>query len=108
VTPAPRFTLGIRRTTTNRTGGRVDVGSFTIPGCTGWPGTSSEELDRRDEVTTTYTVSVPAGAPEILPTDEAVLPDGTVWQVNGSVQRYTGTVNSATRGVLVQLQRGTG
>lgn len=101
------ITATIRRTSRNRTGGVVVDSEVPVDGCVWWPGTSSEELENRDEVTAQSTLSMPYGT-DVRPSDEVVLPDGTIWQVNGQPQPYQNPFTACRRGVIVNLQRSTG
>jgi hypothetical protein len=100
------ITVTVQHVTTNRTGGRANDGDpVSLAGCVWWPDGSSEEFDRRDEVTTTSTLSVPFGS-DIRPTDEITLTgDDTVWQVNGSNEPYANPFTGRQRGAIVNLQR---
>lgn len=73
-----------------------------VPGCTGWPGPSSEHSDRRDGVVIARTELLPAGT-DVLATDGVRIAD-ELFKVEGRPQVWrspTGALDS----VVVELIR---
>lgn len=88
-------------------GGRTTTGTDTVTGCQFIPGTSLEKMDLRDEVTDNGILVMPPGSP-ISATDQVVMPDGTVFEVNGEPKAPVSGWTGWQPGILVPLQAITG
>lgn len=99
--------------TVRRPGGEDQYGDplpsteHTVAGCALAPRTSTELTDLRDTVIRGYTLYGPYGA-DIQPTDQIVLNDDTVWQVEGDVGRWASPYTGSRPGLEVALSRVTG
>lgn len=101
---AETITVRVRSTARNRTGGTTTTSERLLAGCLFAPTGSSEEYERREEVTATGQLFVPP-AHGIVSTDEIVLPDDTVWQVNGTSEDWTTGWTDWQPGSVIPLQR---
>jgi hypothetical protein len=71
-----------------------------IPGCSVQPGAGVEVFDRRDALTTVYTVWAPITA-DVIDTDQIAYA-GTVYDIDGPVQRWE--VGTALDHLVIRLK----
>ncbi len=67
-------------------------------------GSDEPNVTPQDTVTVQAVLYVPASA-DIYPTDRAILPDGTKWEVIGSTLSYTNPYTGWNPGGAVRIQR---
>lgn len=100
-------TVTVRQRAQDQHGDRTTTATYTVPGCALHITSSAEKLDARDDVTVNVVMAMPAGTP-IAPTDQVVLPDGAVYEVNGQPSAPVSPFTGWAPGVLVPLQLVTG
>lgn len=91
----------------NQHGDPLPGTEHTIAGCAVAPRSSSERTDLRDTIIRGYTLYAPYDA-DIEPTDQIVMPDSSVWQVDGDVGRWANPYTGRRPGLEVALTRVTG
>lgn len=101
------ITVTVRHRAQDAYGNRTTVGTDTVAGCAFMPGTSTEKMDQRDEITDNGILVMPAGSP-ISGADQVVMPDGTVFEVNGEPKAPMNGWTGWQPGILVPLQIVTG
>jgi hypothetical protein len=89
-------------------GNRTSTGATAVSGCSFMPGASAEDMAARDEVTEKGILVMPPGSPTVTPTHRITLPDGTVWEVDGTPSTPTNPFSGWNPGTSVPLKRTTG
>ncbi len=79
-----------------------------IEGAAFAPGSSTEDTDRKAQVTTTATLYVPPGSPAVTAQNKLRLPGGLVWEVAGSPSPWASPLTGWAPGAEIQIKRVTG
>jgi hypothetical protein len=81
-----------------------------VTGCALWPGTSTEQVQAADTVTTRWTLALPRILPAgLAPTaTDRVRVRGEVYEIDGTPDAYRSPLSGARPGLVLQLVRVTG
>jgi hypothetical protein len=92
---------------TDNVGNHTVTTSAQIPRCIFAPGLATENLVNEDQVKDAGTLYCPYGT-DPTAYDRALLPDGSVWELEGNPNDWANPFTSALAGTVVNLKRVTG
>lgn len=98
------LTITFQTLTKDNFGNRVVSASNEVAGCIFAPAASSENLEFEDQTKIAATLYCPYGT-DPTPYEQAVTPDGTIWEVNGDPNDWQNPFTDRKAGTVITLSR---